>query len=297
MNNWLLAIRPKTLFASIAPVLLGLTIAYIDQARVDWVIGLLTMLAALLMQIASNLANDYLDSSYGVDTDKRLGPTRVTHAGLISEHAMKKALILVMGLAFMIGLYLIWVGGSIIMVVGLLSLYFAYGYTGGPYPLSHNGLGEVAALIFFGIVAVNGTTYLQTHQFSKLAFLMSFGPGLISATILAINNLRDRESDLEAKKRTIAVRFGERFQRTLCLVLITGSALVILVVTFIYQFTWLFPVFFLPLAFMKNWLHLARMPIDQRMNDALARTGQYLFLYCLLSSIGLLISSGFLWNR
>lgn len=292
IHNWLQAIRPKTLFASLSPVILGLCIAYIHQSDLNIPVAVLTIIAALLMQIASNLANDYLDSLRGVDTDKRLGPTRVTQAGLISASAMKRALILVMTLAFMTGIYLMWIGGPVILLIGLLSLYFAYGYTGGPFPLSHNGLGEAAAFLFFGIIAVTGTTYLQTHQFSKLAFIMGFGPGFISATILAINNLRDIETDRESNKRTIAVRFGETFQRRLCLGLIGASVLVILFVTFVYQFIWLFPVIFLPLAFMRNWLHIAKGVIDKSMNEALAKTAQYLLLYCVLASIGLLISAG-----
>jgi len=295
INNWLLAIRPKTLFASLAPVILGLTIAYVQQEHLNILVAALTMLAALLMQIASNLANDYLDSLRGVDTDKRLGPTRVTHSGLIAANSMKKALISVMVLAFLTGIYLMFVGGPVIIFIGLISLYFAYGYTGGPFPLSYNGLGEVAALLFFGIIAVSGTTYLQTHEFSKLALMMGFGPGFISATILAVNNLRDIETDRETNKKTIAVRFGEKFQRRLCLVLIACSSITVLIVTFVFQYTWLFPVFFLPLGFMGNWLHIAKKPIDQKMNKALAKTAQYLLLYCVLSSLGLLLSTGKFW--
>lgn len=295
LNNWLQAIRPKTLFASLSPVILGLAIAYIHQGHLNFTIAILTIIAALLMQIASNLANDYLDALRGVDNETRLGPTRVTQAGLISASAMKRALILVMGLAFLSGIYLMWVGGPVIIFIGLLSLYFAYGYTGGPFPLSHHGLGEAASFLFFGVIAVSGTTYLQTHQFSKLALFMGFGPGFISATILAINNLRDIKSDREANKRTIAVRFGESFQRRLCLALIGASSLVILFVTFLYQYTWLFPVAFLPLAFIANWLHIARGEIDKRMNNALAKTAQYLLFYCVLASVGLLISAGKWW--
>ena len=292
MNNWIIAIRPKTLFASLAPVILGLTVAYIYQSHLNYLVALLTLFCALLMQIASNLANDYLDSLRGVDTDNRLGPTRVTQAGLISATTMKKALIIVMSFAFIMGIYLMFIGGPVIMAMGLLSLYFAYGYTGGPFPLSHNGLGEVAAFIFFGIIAVSGTTYLQIHQFSRLAILLGMGPGFISATILAINNLRDIESDSSTKKKTIAVIFGELFQRRLCLILIISSSIVILLVAISYQYIYLFPVSLLPLVFIKNWLHLYSQPIDQRMNQALARTAQYLLLYCLLTSLGLLLSSG-----
>lgn len=292
LNNWALAIRPKTLFASISPVILGLSVAYIEINKLNIFVSILTLLCALLMQIASNLANDYLDSLKGVDTKDRLGPTRVTHAGLIDAKAMKHALIFVMLLAFVIGIYLIWIGGPFIAFVGLLSLYFAYGYTGGPFPLSYNGLGEVAAFLFFGVLAVGGTNYLQTHHYSLLAFTIGMGPGFISATILAINNLRDIKTDSETKKRTLAVRFGESFARKLCLTLIFLSSLLLLIIGISYHFTWLIPLSALALAFMPNWLHIANKPIDQKMNKALAITAIYLLFYCLFSSIAILISSG-----
>ncbi|MGZ3809859.1 MAG: 1,4-dihydroxy-2-naphthoate octaprenyltransferase, partial [Bacteriovorax sp.] len=252
----------------------------------------LTFLCALLMQIASNLANDYLDSLKGIDTETRLGPTRVTHAGLISASSMKKALVLVMSLAFIFGLYLMWVGGPVIIIIGLLALYFAYGYTGGPFPLSTNGLGELASFIFFGVIAVSGTTYLQIHEFSTLALILGMGPGFISATVLAINNLRDIKSDKEANKRTIAVRFGESFQRMLCLQLITLSSLLIIAVALIYHYTWLLPTAILPLFFISNWTQIAKGPIDRSLNEALAKTAKYLLFYCVLTSLGLLVSTG-----
>lgn len=292
LNNWILAIRPKTLFASVAPVILGLTVGFIHQSHLNILVALLTLLCALLMQIASNLANDYLDSLRGIDTEKRLGPTRVTQAGLISESAMKQALIIVMSLAFLLGLYLMIIGGPIIIVIGLFSLYAAYGYTGGPFPLSHNGLGEVSAFLFFGVIAVSGTTYLQIHQISKLAILLGMGPGFIAASILAINNLRDIRTDALAHKKTIAVYFGESFQRHLCLFLIVSSSLVVLIVGMAYHFVYLYLVSLLPLAFFRNWFHIYRLPIDQRLNQTLAKTAQYLLLYCVLVSLGLLLSNG-----
>ncbi len=291
-NPWILATRPKTLFASIAPVLLGLTLAYIHQNSLDPLVAFLTLFCALLMQVASNIANDYLDSLKGVDTEKRLGPTRVTHAGLISATQMRNALIGVLFLALLLGIYLMFVGGPVIIFVGLISLYFAYGYTGGPFPLSHNGLGEVAAFVFFGIVAVTGTVYLQTHEFHLIDFVMAMGPGFISATILAVNNLRDIETDQETNKRTIAVRFGENFQRRLCLALIICSSLLLILVAFLYHYNWLLPVCFLPLAFTGNWIQILKRPIDRSLNMALAKTAQYLLVYCLLSSLALLMSTG-----
>jgi len=291
-NPWILATRPKTLFASVAPVLLGLTLAYIHTSSLNLVVAILTLLCALLMQIASNIANDYLDSLKGIDTEKRLGPTRVTHAGLIPATQMRNALIGVLFLALFLGIYLMYVGGPVIIFIGLLSLYFAYGYTGGPFPLSHNGLGEASAFVFFGVIAVSGTVYLQTHEFRLFDFIMGMGPGFISATILAVNNLRDIETDTETNKRTIAVRFGEKFQRRLCLALIISSSLLLLIVSFVYHYNWLIPVCFLPLAFTGNWIHIGKKPIDKSLNMALAKTAQYLLVYCVLTSLALLISTG-----
>lgn len=290
MKNWMLAIRPKTLFASQAPVVLGLAVAYVELKTINVLIAILTALCALVLQIASNLANDYLDATRGVDNEKRLGPVRVTSAGLIGLTSMKNALIFTLFLAFVLGIYLMVVGGPVIMVIGLLSLYFAYGYTGGPFPLSYNGLGEIAAFIFFGLIAVVGTTYLQTHSISKLALILGMGPGFISACILAVNNLRDITSDTETNKRTLAVRFGEKFQRSLCITTIILSLVVCLYVMMAYNFKWVFPVLILPFLFQKTWLMILFQPIDARLNTALARTAQYNLLYCLFLSIGMVLS-------
>ncbi len=290
MKNWMLAIRPKTLFASQAPVVLGLAVAFVEIKSINVLIAVLTALCALVLQIASNLANDYLDAVRGVDKDTRLGPTRVTSSGLISLTSMKNALILTLSLAFILGIYLMYVGGPVIMVIGLVSLYFAYGYTGGPFPLSYNGLGEVAAFIFFGLVAVIGTTYLQTHSYSRLALILGMGPGFISACILAVNNLRDIVSDKDTNKKTLAVRFGEKFQRSLCITTIIMSLLVCLYVMVMYNFKWLFPVLLLPFFFHKTWLMILYQPIDSRLNLALQRTAQYNLLYCVMISIGMILS-------
>jgi 1,4-dihydroxy-2-naphthoate octaprenyltransferase len=148
-NPWILAARPKTILASIGPVLIGLSIAFHLSQKINTTIALLTLICAILLQIGTNIANDYLDFKKGVDTLERLGPVRVTSKGLISEDKMKKALILILSSAFLCGIYLMIHGGPFIVAIGLLSLYFSYGYTGGPFPLSYNGLGELAALLFF----------------------------------------------------------------------------------------------------------------------------------------------------
>ena len=290
LDNWILAIRPKTLFASIAPVLLGLAIAYHIQHQINFKVAVLTLLCALLMQIASNLANDFLDFKKGIDTKERLGPIRVTSMVLISLDAMKRALFLILALSFILGIYLMVHGGAVIIIMGITSIYFAYGYSGGPFPLSHNGLGEVAAFVFFGLVAVTGTTYLQTHSFHSLSLYLAMGPGFISATILAINNLRDIKSDTETNKRTIAVRFGEKFQRNLCFNLIIGSFLILFSAAFLFHIYGLLLTCLVPFIFKKNWKHILYEPIDQRLNMALANTAKYLLLFCLISSIVLIFS-------
>jgi 1,4-dihydroxy-2-naphthoate octaprenyltransferase len=203
---------------------------------------------------------------------------------------MKNALILALAVAFALGIYLMFIGGPFIMVIGLLSLYFAYGYTGGPFPLSYNGLGEVAAFVFFGVIAVVGTTYLQTHSVSRLALILGMGPGFISACILAVNNLRDIVSDTDTNKRTLAVRFGEKFQRYLCISTILLSIAVCVYVMVAYQFKWLFPVIILPFFFHKTWLQILYQPIDSKLNNALARTAQYNLLYCVFVSAGMILS-------
>ena len=290
MKNWMIAIRPKTLFASQAPVVLGLAVAYVELKNLNIIVAILTALCALTLQIASNLANDYLDAIRGVDNDNRLGPTRVTSSGLISASDMKHALMTCLVIAFILGIYLMFVGGPFIMAIGLLSLYFAYGYTGGPFPLSYNGLGEVAAFIFFGVIAVVGTTYLQTKNISQLALILGMGPGFISACILAVNNLRDIASDTDTNKKTLAVRFGEKFQRYLCISTIVFSIIVCLYVMVTYNFKWLFPVILLPFFFHKTWLQILYHPIDSNLNNALAKTAQYNLLYCLLIAAGIILS-------
>lgn len=290
MKNWMLAIRPKTLLASQAPIILGLAVAYVEINQINVLIAILTAFCALLLQIASNLANDYLDAKRGVDNETRLGPTRVTSSGLISMEAMRKSLIISLTAAFILGIYLMIIGGPFIITIGLLSLYFSYGYTGGPFALSYNGLGEIAAFLFFGVIAVVGTTYLQTHKISHLALIISMGPGFNSACILAVNNLRDIVSDTSTNKKTLAVRFGEKFQRQLCLATILLSTLVCFYVAGAYHFKWIFPVILLPLLFYKTWIKILFHPIDSTLNTALARVAQYNLLYCFFISVGMILS-------
>ncbi|RMF56518.1 MAG: 1,4-dihydroxy-2-naphthoate octaprenyltransferase, partial [Calditrichaeota bacterium] len=194
---WLMASRPRTLGAAIAPVLMGLSMAYADMG-LHMPSAIATLICALLIQIGTNFANDYYDFVQGADTGERLGPTRATQAGLVTPQAMKKAFIMVFSVAFLIGLYLIWRGGWPIFLIGVLSILFGILYTGGPYPLGYNGLADIFVLIFFGPVAVGGTYYLQTLQINGLVLIAGLAPGLISTALLTVNNLRDVITDRQA---------------------------------------------------------------------------------------------------
>ncbi|MBL4818482.1 MAG: 1,4-dihydroxy-2-naphthoate polyprenyltransferase [Deltaproteobacteria bacterium] len=209
MKNWLLAIRPKTLTIALAPVVLGLGFAA-REGVLDISIALITALAALMIQIGTNLSNDYFDHQKGADKE-RVGPTRVTQAGLISPDQVKAAFVGAFALAVFLGLALVMRGGWPILLIGVLSVASGIAYTAGPYALAYIGLGEVFVLIFFGPVAVAGTYYLQTLKFSWQPAWAGVAIGLMACSILVVNNLRDLETDQKANKRTLAVRFGPNF--------------------------------------------------------------------------------------
>jgi 1,4-dihydroxy-2-naphthoate octaprenyltransferase len=176
-------------------------------------IATVTVITAMLIQIGTNFANEYYDYLKGADTDERVGFLRATSAGLIAPEAMKWATVGTMIAAFLIGLILVWHGGWVILAIGLLSLFFGYAYTGGPYPLAYNGLGDLFVMIFFGIVAVNGTYYLLTSTVSYAVLIASLSSGALATNILVVNNLRDTDTDRKVGKRTLGVIFGDNFLR------------------------------------------------------------------------------------
>ena len=207
---WVLATRPRTLTAASAPVVAGTGFAAADGVFAA-VPAAAALVGGLLIQIATNLANDYFDFVKGSDTAERLGPVRVTQAGLLAPGSVWRGMLLTMGAAFLIGVYLVVVGGWPVVAIGLLSLAFAVGYSGGPYPLSYHGLGDVGVFVFFGLAATAGTYYVQALAWSPDAILAGVGMGAFSTAMLVVNNFRDRETDAAAGKRTLAVRFGDRF--------------------------------------------------------------------------------------
>jgi len=289
LKPYLMAIRPKTLTASVGPVLLGLFFAKYEQGSINILIACLTLLCALLMQMGTNLVNDYFDFKRGIDGDKRLGPTRATQSGLIKPYLIKKAYQVLFSISFLLGIFLMYQGGLPIILIGLTSLLSAYAYTGGPIPLSYFGLGELLALIFFGPIAVWGTYYLQTSSTNLTPLILGLGPGLISATIMGINNLRDHQSDKASGKFTLAVFLGEKKMRMLLMLLvILSGALPFFYMLKMKKLALILPLIAL-LLFRSNWKRIYIGPIDAGLNQALAKTGQYMFLYGLLFGLGFIL--------
>ncbi len=288
-NPWILATRPKTLFAGLSPVILGLALAYAFQHQINATVAALTILCCLLMQIGTNLVNDYFDYAKGTDTHERIGPVRVTQAGLISATQVKRAYQIVLALAFVLGIPLMITGGPVIVAIGLSSLLGAYCYTGGPYPLSYYGLGEVMALIFFGPVAVAGTFYLQTHTMHPAAILYGLLPGFLSWSILAVNNLRDRAGDRINNKRTLAVRTSELGARLIVIFGIVLSQVISLNAFFNLDNKLTLGTLLITALFYRTWKKILVGKIDGQLNETLASIGKFLFFNCILFSFGLII--------
>lgn len=223
---WILAVRPRTLSAGAAPVVAASGFAAADGVFVQ-LPALAALAGALLIQIGTNLANDYYDFFKGGDTGERLGPVRVTQAGILPPRAVFRGMAVALGLATLTGVYLASVAGWPVIVIGLVSMLMAVCYTGGPYPLSYNGLGDVFVFVFFGLVATATTYYVQAQAWSADGILAGAGLGFFSTAMLVVNNLRDRETDGAAGKRTLAVRFGDRFtviQYFACLALAASAS-------------------------------------------------------------------------
>ena len=211
IKSILLAARPKTLPAAVVPVWVGCVLSWKLTGHWDGWLAFFTLAGALCIQIATNFFNDAIDAAKGADTARRLGPLRVTSSGLLSRAAVMKWAGLFLLLACGCGVPLFLARGWPLLAIGLPSLFLAYGYTGGPWPLAYRGLGEVFVILFFGFVAVGGTVYVQTGEWRPEALLLGGQVGLLSAVLISINNLRDREEDATTGKRTLAVRLGPKF--------------------------------------------------------------------------------------
>lgn len=212
---WWTAVRPRTLPLAASPVLVGIALAWAEGATPRWLAALTTLLAALLIQIGTNLHNDAADHARGNDRADRLGPLRVTAAGWASAAAVRRAAHLAFGLAFGLGIYLAFVGGVPIVAIGLASLAAGYAYSGGPRPISYSPFGELFVLVFFGLVAVGGSHWLQSEAATPRMLFAGLAIGAPAAAVLLVNNLRDRSADMAAGRRTLAALLGPAASRRL----------------------------------------------------------------------------------
>jgi 1,4-dihydroxy-2-naphthoate octaprenyltransferase len=288
-----MAARPRTLPAAIAPVLVG-TAAAIERVgelpRVGAFIA--ALIGSIFIQIGTNLANDYSDAKRGADTVDRLGPVRVTASGLVAPRSVLLATWLAFGVAVVAGIYLATVAGWLIIAVGAASIAAGVLYTGGPRPYGYAGLGELFVFLFFGLVAVNGSYYVQLEELDWLPFGLSVAVGCLATAILVVNNVRDIDTDRRAGKRTVAVRIGREGARRLYLALIAGAYLALLVTLAANDGPWwaLLGLLSAPLALRPGRAVLTRTD-GPALNGALAGTGALLGVFSLLVSAGLLIAS------
>lgn len=272
---WVLAARPATLPAAIVPVLVGTAAATASPLAVQWLPFLAALMASLLIQVGTNLANDVFDFRRGADaTAERLGPTRVTSAGLVSPSSVLRATLLIMGLAMLVGIYLVTVGGWPILLIGVLSILAGLGYTGGPYPLGYHGLGDIFVFIFFGFLAVGGSAYLQAGTISPLALLTAIPVGCLVTAIIVVNNLRDRDGDALVGKKTLAVILGGPATRIEYALLLTLPYMILIPLAMLHGLSWAaaLPLLSVPLAI--KWIRYVNVMEGRPLNQALKGTGQ-----------------------
>jgi 1,4-dihydroxy-2-naphthoate octaprenyltransferase len=241
----------------------------------------------LLLQIGSNLANDVFDFERGTDTPERLGPTRVTQAGLLSASQVKLGMVVVFALAALLGLYLAWLGGWPIILIGLAAIISAIAYTGGPFPFGYYGLGDIFVFIFFGLASVAGTYYVQAHTVSSAVWWMTIPPGLIITAILVVNNLRDLENDCKAGKHTLAVMLGGRAAKAEYLLCMLIAYLVLPFAAWMGLVSWFSLLAWgsIPIALRATQVVLTQK--GRPLNAALAGTGQVAFVFSVLFWVGL----------
>ncbi len=285
---WVLATRPKTLPASAAPILVGSAVAWSEDVF-SFLPALVALVCAMLIQIGTNLANDYFDFIKGADTEKRLGPIRVTQSGLIAPRRVRNAMLLTLGTTFVLGLYLVAIAGWPVFAAGVLSLACAVLYTAGPFPLAYNGLGDVFVFVFFGIVAVTGAHYVQSLHFSWTAFGASLPIGALTTAILVVNNYRDIDTDREAGKKTMAVRIGRKWTRVeFASMLAIAGLFPAMQALALRNPRLLFPALCLPLGF-RILRVMSTSKEGPVLNEALASTGRFLLVYAMLYSAGFIL--------
>ncbi len=285
---WILASRPKTLLASVVPVVVGSALAIHDN-KFNGLASVIALICSLLIQVGTNFVNDLYDFLSGTDKKDRLGPVRVLASGWITATEMKAAIVLVFTITFLLGLYLVYLAGWVILLIGILSILAGVAYTAGPYPLAYNGLGDIFVFIFFGLIGTVGTYYVQTLTVTSLAMWSAIPVGALITNILVVNNYRDIEEDLQNGKNTLAVKFGERFTRIQYVVFMILSYGILFVVYFSHKQSL---IVFLPLLTLPMSLKLVKMIYTLKgseLNKTLELTAKLSAIYGLLFAAGILV--------
>lgn len=293
LRLWFTASRPRTLPAAIAPVLVGTAAAVqASSGEIKWLTFVAALIGSIFIQIGTNLSNDYSDARRGADTMDRLGPLRVTSAGLVAPRRVLTAAWLAFGVSILAGVYLIYEAGWVILAVGVASILAGVLYTGGPKPYGYAGLGEVFVFLFFGLVAVNGAFYVQLEELDWLPFGLSISVGLLSTAILVVNNFRDMETDRRAGKNTLAVKLGRKATRRIYLAMISGSFLLVPLLLVLLDGPWQALLTLLAIPFAIGPTRAVTGKVDgPALNGALAGTGLLLAAFGLFCTLGLLLAS------
>lgn len=290
LRIWLMAARPRTLPAAVAPVLVGTALAW-TEGSIDWIAFVAALLGALFIQVGTNLSNDYSDARRGADTEDRLGPVRVTAGGLVPPRQVLVATYVSFALAVLCGVYLIAIAGPILLLIGGASILAGVLYTGGPKPYGYEGLGEIFVFLFFGVVAVSGSYFVQREELPWEALVLAVPVGLLASAILVVNNVRDMETDRRAGKRTLAVRLGRERSRVLYSAMLAISfAAAALPWLFGSLSAWLLLVLLCAPLAVKLARTVTTHSDGPTLNEALAGTGKLEFLFCVLLATALMLS-------
>lgn len=287
-ESWVLASRPKTLLAALVPVIIGSAVAAHHNSFKP-LAATVALICSILIQVGTNFVNDLYDYLSGKDTKERLGPTRALASGLISVNEMKTGVFITFALTFLLGLYLVSLGGWLILLIGIFSIIAGIAYTAGPYPLAYNGLGDIFVFIFFGLIGTVGTYFVQTGEINILAVWASIPVGALITNILVVNNYRDIDEDKSNGKNTLAVKFGEKFTRLQYVVFMISSYAVLFIVYFTYKEN---IYIFLPLLSLPIAIKLIKMIYSLKgtsLNNTLALTAKLSLVYGLLFAIGILL--------
>lgn len=285
---WMIAARPATLTAAFAPVAVGTACAW-RVGGFRWDAAVAALIGAFLIQIATNFANDMYDFEKGADTEERLGPTRAAQAGLLSVPQLRRGIIVSFAMALGTGVYLTWIAGPVVVVIGLGSMAAGLAYTGGPFPLAYNGLGDVFVMAFFGFVAVCGTAFVQALYVPDIAWLASIPIGALATGILVVNNVRDFEGDRRVGKTTLVARFGRSTGVQEYALLLFGSYATPVVM---YLLGWSSVWVCLPWLTLPWALRLFRSVTHDRgmaLNQTLAGTAKLLSAFGVLFGIGIIL--------